>query len=65
MGNCTVKYHEDSNIPPHKRQKSYQDINKRLDEILEQVNLLNQQIEIVNNWFNLKKDSRHKDNQKR
>jgi len=55
----------DSNIIPFKRQISkhqyfkrqepYQDINKRLDEILEQVNQLNQQIEVVNNWFNLKK----------
>jgi len=54
----------DSKITSHKRLKSYQHINKRLDEILEQVNLLNQQIEVINNWFNLKKSFKAKDNQK-
>ena len=54
------EYYMNSNIIPFKRQRlkpqePYQDINKRLDEILEQVNQLNQQIEVVNNWFNLKK----------
>jgi len=44
-----------SNIPSYGRQKSYQDINKRLDEILEQVNRINKQIEVVNNCFDLKK----------
>jgi len=49
------EYHMNSNIPSYGRQKSYQDINKRLDEILEQVNRINKQIEVVNNCFDLKK----------
>ena len=59
------EYYMNSNIIPFKRQRlkpqeAYQDINKRLDEILEQVNLLNQQIEVVNNWFDLKKSLKAK-----
>ena len=54
-----------SNIIPFKRQdfksqdfkrkESYRGINKKLDEITEQLTRLNLQIEALNNWFNLKK----------